>query len=71
MSERMFRCCECGGDVYMTGGNGRTYRRTRTEEVRIPDELPLPTCAKCGEWYWCEDTSAALERAYQAAKETP
>ena len=70
-SKRMFRCCLCGGDVRMATGTGRTYRRARTEEVQIPDNLELATCGKCGEWYWGEDTSEALERAYQRAILSP
>ena len=42
-------CPECGGKVSLIAKAGRMIG-----ETVLPDDLEIPTCAKCSEEYWDE-----------------
>ena len=51
-SRRVCRCPECGNDVVLLGGKGRTACIRRggvLVDAPIPDDYEIPTCVKCGE----------------------
>lgn len=52
MSERLFTCAECGGDVFAMTGLGRTVENERGVVLPVPDDLAAPTCVRCGEEYY-------------------
>ena len=43
------RCSECGGEVKLLGGTGRTRQYIRGVHLPIPDDYGIPTCVDCGE----------------------
>lgn len=45
-----FRCPECGGEVRLSTGTGRTTHYHKMV-LPLPDDMKLPTCNKCGERY--------------------
>lgn len=63
MSERLFACAECGGDVRMQDASGREVLG-----MTVPEGMRLATCDKCGESYFGGDD---IERIDIANKATP
>jgi hypothetical protein len=61
MAEELFHCCWCCGPVVLSGATGRTYRLSRELDVPIPDDFLMPTCTKCGEYYFNDDNVDQLE----------
>lgn len=47
----LFRCGECGGEVYATRGPGRLAEYRRGIILPVPDDFEIPICAGCGEKY--------------------
>lgn len=47
-----FACYECGGNVVLTKGPGRTMELYRSvPELELHESFALPQCEKCGEIY--------------------
>ena len=42
-------CQECGGDLKLTTGYGRTHEHGNTIYL-LPNDVELLTCQDCGEW---------------------
>lgn len=58
----LFRCAECGGPVVPKTGVGRTFRYRRNDERPIPDDMLIPTCERCGDDYFTDAISEALDK---------
>lgn len=58
---RSFLCSECGHDVRLEPGTGRTHEYLRGVVLPIPDEFELPTCSHCGEIYAIPEVSRKLD----------
>jgi hypothetical protein len=59
---KLFTCPECGGDVEVATGPGRTMQYQRSvPEFPIPDDFELPTCKECGETFVPADKERELE----------
>lgn len=68
---REFRCPECGhGTVRPARVSGRHWPFRTIRNLILPDEVEIPTCSSCGEYWVDEETAdkiqAALEPVYQA-----
>ena len=57
-----FRCVECGADVHLVSGPGRTAEYRRGLALAIPDSFAVPTCSSCGEMYFTVDLSERLAK---------
>lgn len=57
-----FTCAECGGNVVLTEGPGRTMELYRgVPELELYEKFPLPTCEECGETYVPAELEDELE----------
>ncbi|HZF50454.1 MAG TPA: helix-turn-helix transcriptional regulator [Polyangiaceae bacterium] len=56
-----FPCAECGHDVELATGTGRTREYVQGHHLPIPDNFLLPTCTSCGETYTTQEISEALD----------
>lgn len=61
MNDRLFRCHECGGDVLMSTGTGRSFPYTATVELPIPTDFEAPTCDRCNAMFLNDETWQRLE----------
>lgn len=59
--KRLFGCTECGSDVRMTSGPGRTCLIRRGVELPIPDDFETPVCESCGNSYGIPEVSERLD----------
>lgn len=66
-SKRLFHCAECGGDVVLAVGPGRTELHRRGVELPVPADFAIPTCRLCGETYLTADESARLAELQRPA----
>ena len=57
---RMFRCVECGGDVFPKTGAGRVSTYRLGIDLPVPENFVMPTCASCGEIYLTETAGDRL-----------
>ena len=46
-----FPCCECEGVVKLAVNTGYERHLSRSFCVRVPDEMELPKCDRCGDVY--------------------
>lgn len=58
----VFSCAECGHDVELASGHGRTREYVRGHHLPIPDDFQLPTCNFCGETYTNQEVSERLDK---------
>jgi hypothetical protein len=69
LTDRQFTCYECGGDVAMAVGDGRTmpYPISNGHEVQceVPANFPLDTCMRCGAVYLCERDCELLDEVFR------
>lgn len=56
------RCPECGGEVLLLGGKGRTREYLRDVHLPIPDDYEIPTCVRCGEELMNIEVSEPLDK---------
>lgn len=56
------RCPECGAEVRLMGGKGRTREYLRGVRLPIPDDYAIPTCTKCRETSMSIEVSEPLDR---------
>lgn len=68
--QRLFRCVECGGDVFERTGPGRRALYRLGVELPVPDTFRIPTCAACGETYLTASQGAKLSKLQAAAFDT-
>lgn len=65
------KCYECGGTVELRTGAGRTMPYRNMPAVELPADLPIPTCASCGEQFvnerLAEKVDGALASRYEEA----
>jgi hypothetical protein len=66
-SKRLFHCADCGGDVVLAVGPGRTAPHRRGVELPVPADFAIPTCALCGETYLTAGESARLAELQRPA----
>lgn len=62
----MDTCLSCGGPVETLAREGRTMGYRRGKTVRIPPDLGIPTCARCGESYVDRAAARAIDAAAKA-----
>lgn len=65
----LFRCGECGGDVYATRGPGRLAEYRRGVTLPVPDDFEIPICAGCHEQYSNVEHSERLYKLQKPAYE--
>lgn len=58
-----FPCGECGSQVVLATGPGRTAEYRVGVPLPVPADLAIPTCRKCGETYFTVELSARLAKA--------
>lgn len=69
MLPKSFRCGECGGRVVSARPRpDKTWTLRPGVEVPLPDDLPIPTCDRCGEYYINTKLSAAIEERLGASE---
>lgn len=55
------RCSECGSEIRLVTGPGRTRELTRGVPLQIPSDFPTPVCSGCGEEYMIPEVSDPLD----------
>lgn len=60
-SESFPRCSECGGDVRLAAGAGRTREFRRGVMLAVPNDFEIPTCSRCGEEFMTPEVSEKLD----------
>jgi hypothetical protein len=58
---KSFSCGECGHQVGLHAGPGRTHDYAVGVTIAIPDDFPIPTCPRCGEVYILPEVAEELE----------
>jgi YgiT-type zinc finger domain-containing protein len=61
VKDHQMTCMECGGDVRLSPGVGRTRELERGVHLLIPDEYLIPTCSRCGEEYFSPEITEPLD----------
>lgn len=61
-----FRCSECGHEVHLARGAGRTREYVRGVVLPIPEDFELPTCSSCGELHMIPEFSTRLDALLRA-----
>lgn len=56
-----FRCAECGTEVELAHGPGRTEEYRPGIDLPIPDDFVIPACPACGELYFTVELSDQLQ----------
>jgi len=59
--ELLFHCGNCGWDVRLRTGKGRTREYRKGLFLSIPDDFEIPTCSHCGDTYMSPDISTPLD----------
>jgi hypothetical protein len=59
-------CFNCGGTVETLVVEGRTMKYRRGKTVRVPSDLGIPTCVRCGESYVDVATARAIDAVAKA-----
>lgn len=67
--KRLFRCGECGDDVYATRGPGRLAEYRRGVTLPVPSDFELPICQGCGEQYFTVERGERLYKLQKPAYE--
>ncbi len=63
MSDKVFRCAECGtGQVKKMAKPGRK-ERYRTMVLEVPGEIEIPTCDHCGAEYLDKNAAITIDHA--------
>jgi predicted nucleic-acid-binding Zn-ribbon protein len=63
-----FPCVECGSEVVLSAGIGRTREMQKNEFMNIPEDYLLPTCTVCGEEYFNQEIAEELQKIYEDSK---
>lgn len=67
-SFKPFTCPECGGTVRMAKPTGETREFARGVSARIPENILIPKCDRCGELYLNAEDAKRIDTALRKAR---